>query len=77
MTMSRRKCTILCSLPVSPKPMNRKNIKFGIASASEIAEVAEVEVCNRELYSVTSRDPVAHGCLDRKLVRESVIIRGL
>jgi hypothetical protein len=34
----------------------------------EIQEVSELEVCNRELYQVTSREPVKFGCLDRKLV---------
>ena len=46
----------------------RKHIKFGIASPEEIAEIAEVEVCNRELYQVTNREPVTYGCLDRRLV---------
>lgn len=57
----------------------RKNIKFGIAGANEISEIAEVEVCSRELYNVANREPVAHGCLDRRLVpyhlgRPSILI---
>lgn len=58
-TVSEDRCTHL---------FFRKNIKFGIASSSEIGELAEVEVCNRELYSVTSREPIPFGCLDRRLV---------
>lgn len=30
--------------------------------------MAEIEVCNRELYNVNTNIPVKHGCLDRRLV---------
>lgn len=45
-----------------------KHIKFGILTPQEIVEMAEIEVCNRELYNVTNRTPVKYGCLDRRLV---------
>ena len=47
----------------------RKHIKFGVLTPQEIVEMAEIEVCNRELYNVTNRTPVKYGCLDRRLVR--------
>lgn len=46
----------------------RKHIDFGILEPQLIDEVSEVEVVNRELYSITERAPVAHGVLDRRLV---------
>jgi len=46
-----------------------KHIKFGILTPQEIVEMAEIEVCNRELYNVATRTPVKYGCLDRRLVR--------
>ena len=45
-----------------------KHIKFGVLTPQEIVEMAEIEVCNRELYNVTNRTPVKYGCLDRRLV---------
>lgn len=52
-----------------------KHIKFGVLTPQEIVEMAEIEVCNRELYNVTNRTPVKYGCLDRRLVRAAGIIR--
>lgn len=52
-----------------------KHIKFGVLTPQEIVEMAEIEVCNRELYNVTNRTPVKYGCLDRRLVRATCIIR--
>jgi len=51
-------CILFCS----------KQIKFGIFEPQEIDEVSEVEVINRELYSIAERQPVQHGVLDRRLV---------
>lgn len=45
-----------------------KHIKFGVLTPQEIVELAEIEVCNRELYNVATRAPVKFGCLDRRLV---------
>ena len=49
-----------------------KHIKFGVLTPQEIVEMAEIEVCNRELYNVTNRTPVKYGCLDRRLVRRHI-----
>lgn len=50
--------------------MVSKHIKFGVLTPQEITEMAEIEICNRELYNVNTSIPVKHGCLDRRLVRE-------
>lgn len=47
----------------------RKHIEFGILEPHQIDEVSEVEIVNRELYSIADRQPVKHGVLDRRLVR--------
>lgn len=49
-----------------------KHIKFGILTPQEIVEMAEIEVCNRELYNVANRTPVKYGCLDRRLVTRTL-----
>lgn len=49
-----------------------KHIEFGILEPHEISNISEVEVVNRELYSVSDRLPVKHGVLDRRLVSLSL-----
>ena len=51
-----------------------KHIKFGVLTPQEIVELAEIEVCNRELYNVATRAPVKFGCLDRRLVKQLCIV---
>jgi hypothetical protein len=45
-----------------------KHIQFGILEPEQIDQVSEVELVNRELYSITDRQAVHHGVLDRRLV---------
>ena len=51
-----------------------KHIKFGVLTPQEITEMAEIEICNRELYNVNTSIPVKHGCLDRRLVILEVLV---
>lgn len=52
--------------------VDSKNIKFGILPSHQISQVSEVEVVNRELYSIVDRQPIKHGVLDRRLVGETL-----
>ncbi|PJF17134.1 DNA-directed RNA polymerase subunit [Paramicrosporidium saccamoebae] len=55
----------LLKLDTAPKRI--KHIQFGTLTPPEIDEVSEVEVVNRELYSILDRVPIKHGALDRRL----------
>lgn len=66
--MQERECSLQSSVLIYNLFFYSKHIKFGILTPQEIVEMAEIEVCNRELYNVTNRTPVKYGCLDRRLV---------
>ncbi|CEL93161.1 unnamed protein product [Vitrella brassicaformis CCMP3155] len=42
-------------------------VDFGILSSEEIPRYASMQVYNRELYDLSSREPFAFGCLDTRL----------
>ncbi len=54
-------------LKLDTAPRRIKNIKFGVLQPFEIDELSEVDVVNRELYSIAERAPVRNGVLDRRL----------
>lgn len=55
----------------SDVPKKIQSIDFGLLSPQAMSELSELEVCNRELYSVvggpTGSKPLPFGCLDRRL----------
>eukprot|EP00820_Chromera_velia_P013565 Cvel_5453.t1-p1 / transcript=Cvel_5453.t1 / gene=Cvel_5453 / organism=Chromera_velia_CCMP2878 / gene_product=DNA-directed RNA polymerase III subunit rpc1, putative / transcript_product=DNA-directed RNA polymerase III subunit rpc1, putative / location=Cvel_scaffold255:160-1125(-) / protein_length=322 / sequence_SO=supercontig / SO=protein_coding / is_pseudo=false len=55
--------------PVKEKRMNYviDGLTFGILSAEEIDRYSEIQVFNRELYDVGTKQPFVFGCLDPRL----------
>lgn len=58
-------------LRLNDAPKRIQSIHFGLLSPQAMSELSELEVCNRELYSVvggpSGSKPLAHGSLDRRL----------
>jgi len=48
-------------------PKRISHIQFGILSPQEMQNLAEFQVCSRELFTMPSRTPAVAGCLDPRL----------
>lgn len=48
-------------------PRKISKLEFGTLSTEDIRKMSEVEVVNKELYRLPSRDPNPHGALDRRM----------
>jgi len=48
-------------------PKRISHLQFGILSPQEMQNLAEFQVCSRELFSMPSRTPAPAGCLDPRL----------
>ncbi|KAL0220277.1 hypothetical protein RCL1_000131 [Eukaryota sp. TZLM3-RCL] len=48
-------------------PKQITKLQFGLLNPTEIQQMSEIEVVNRELYQVATRNPIPHGMLDRRL----------
>ena len=51
----------------SENPKRIVNIDFGLASPAEIRRLSQLNVCNRELFTMPERTPARYGCLDSRL----------
>lgn len=58
-------CLVLCRRPVTPRRI--ESIQFATLSSAEIIRVSELQVTERNLYKIPSRNPAGHGILDRRM----------
>ncbi|KAJ1921243.1 DNA-directed RNA polymerase III subunit C1 (rpo31) [Mycoemilia scoparia] len=52
----------------------RKYIQFGIQSADDIRQASEVEITQRDLYTLEDHKPLEHGVLDTKMTCARVLL---
>jgi hypothetical protein len=49
------------------KPKKISHIRFSMLSGAEMVRSSELQVSSRQLYSMTTREPMANGVLDGRL----------